>query len=131
MTFLRRLRFFGIGFVLGLLVLYAVFGTRSCITPNEMKMQELVFQDFVYSDLAKCKMRCMKRNEALMKVELRHFEVNYDLSAVRNEPCGEYFIQPKEGHSDEYPYKMIMLDCDTITRINDIQVTLPADCECR
>jgi hypothetical protein len=130
MTFLRRLRFYGIGFGIGLLMVYAIFGTRSCVGPNEMKMQELVFQDFEFSDKAKCKLNCMRRNEALLKVELRHFEVNYDVSSPRKEPCGEYLIQPREGHESEYPYRILMLDCDTITRINDIQVTTGKDCAC-
>lgn len=99
--------------------------------PNELKMQELVFQHFQLSDLAKCKLRCMKKNEALLKIELRHFEVNYDLSTVRREPCGEYYIQPKKGHETEYGYHLVMLDCDTITRINDIAAPVTSSCNCQ
>ena len=108
-----------------------MFGTRSCVSPNEMKMQELVFQHFDLSELAKCKLHCMKKNEALLKVELRHFEVNYDLSTVRKEPCGEYYLQPKEGRAAEYPYELVALDCDTITRINDIRVKSTLSCACQ
>ena len=79
MNFWQRLKYYGIGLLLGLLIVYAMFGTRSCVTPNEMKMQELVFQHFRLSELAQCKLKCMKKNEALLKIELRHFEVNYDL----------------------------------------------------
>jgi hypothetical protein len=129
-NFTRRLKFYGFGFAIGLMIVYAIFGTRSCVTPNEMKMQELVFQDFDLSDRARCKLRCLKKNEALLKIELRHFEVNYDLSSVHKEPCGEYFIQPKQDHRNEYRYKILMLDCDTITRINDIQITSGQDCTC-
>src|SRR6476660_9196982 len=92
MTFLRRLRLYGIGFGIGLVIVYAMFGTRSCVSPNEMKMQELVFQHLQLSPLAECKLRCMKKNAALLKIELRHFEVNYDLTDVHKQPCGEYFI---------------------------------------
>ena len=116
---------------MGLLIVYAMFGTRSCVTPNELKMQELVFQHFELSELAQCKLRCMMKNEALLKVELRHFEVNYDLSTVRKEPCGEYYIQPKKGHEAEYGYRLVMLDCDTITRINDIAATVASTCACQ
>jgi len=131
MTFLRRLKFYGFGFLLGLLMVYAVFGTRSCVGPNEMKMQELVFQRFQLSDLASCKLRCMKKNEALLKIELRHFEVNYDLSEVHKKPCGEYFIQPKKEHASEFAYKFVAFDCDTITRIDDIQITGTNTCSCQ
>lgn len=128
-NFWQRLKFYGIGLFIGLLIVYAMFGTRSCVTPNEMKMQELVFQHFALSDRAKCKLKCMRKNEALLKVELRHFEVNYDLSTVRKKPCGEYFIQPKEGYGQEYRYKLVMFDCDTITRIDDINTPLPCNCQ--
>lgn len=131
MSFWTRLRFYGVGFGLGLLIIYATFGTRSCVTTNEMKMQELVFQDFQFSELALCKLKCLRKNEMLLKVELRHFEVNYDLTSVHKEPCGEYFIQPQAEHAKEYNYKMVMLDCDTITQINDIQIAGTNTCLCQ
>jgi hypothetical protein len=131
MTFLRRLKLYGIGFGLGLAIVFAMFGTRSCVTPNEMKMQELVFQHLELSPLAQCKLKCLRKNEALLKIELRHFEVNYDLSNVRRKPCGEYFIQPKAEQAANYNYKLVMLDCDTITKVNDISATLPSTCNCR
>ncbi len=131
MNFWQRLKFYGFGLVLGLMIVYAMFGTRSCVTPNELKMQELVFQHFQLSEKAQCKLKCLRKNEALLKIELRHFEVNYDLSTVRKEPCGEYFIQPKEGYEVEYNYKLVMLDCDTITKINDISITTANACRCQ
>jgi len=131
MNFLGRLKFYGIGFGMGLLVIYAMFGTRSCVTPNEMKMQELVFQDFELSELAKCKLKCLKKNEALLKIEMRHFEVNYDLTDVHKEPCGEYFIQPKKEHAAEYPYRFLIQDCDTISKINDISIDVKSNCQCQ
>jgi hypothetical protein len=130
MTFLKRLKFYGFGFGLGLLIVYSMFGTRSCVTPNEQKMQELVFQHFELSDLAKCKLKCLKKNEQLLKIQLRHFEVNYDLSTVRKKPCGEYFIQPKAEFASQYNFNLVMYDCDTITRISDINIT-QGRCECQ
>lgn len=131
MTFLKRLRFYGFGFALGLMVVYGIFGTRSCTTPNELKMQELVFQYMQLSDKAKCKLRYLKKNEFLLKVELRHFEVNYDVSRIHEKPCGEYFVEPKKEHRSEYNYKLVMLDCDTITRVNDISITTANTCTCQ
>ena len=131
MNFLQRLKFYGIGLAIGLLLVYGMFGTRSCVTPNQQKMQELVFQHFELSDRAKCKLQCLKKNELLMKIELRHFEVNYDLTTVHKEPCGEYFIQPKAEYADKYNYKLIMLDCDTITKVNDISAVIEGPCQCQ
>jgi hypothetical protein len=131
MTFLKRLKFYAFGFGLGLLIVYVMFGTRSCVTPNEQKMQELVFQHFSLSEKAQCKLKCLRKNETLLKIELRHFEVNYDLSSVRKEPCGEYFVEPKQEHAAAYNYKLVMYDCDTITRIDDINILTTNTCSCQ
>jgi hypothetical protein len=131
MTFLGRLKFYGIGFGIGLLMVYAMFGTRSCDSPGEIKMQQLVFQHFELSDKALCKLKCMRKNEALLKIELRHFEINYDLSDVHKEPCGEYYVQPKEDHKAEYNYKLVLYDCDTITKVLDINTTATSSCVCQ
>ncbi len=132
MNFLGRLKFYGFGFGLGLLVVYAIFGTRSCTTPNQLKMEELVvMQQVQFSPLAKCKLNYLRKNEQLLKIELRHFEVNYDLSTVRKKPCGEYFVQPKEEFASQYNYKIVIYDCDTITKINDISILSPNTCTCQ
>ncbi|MBK9284843.1 MAG: hypothetical protein IPM51_11090 [Sphingobacteriaceae bacterium] len=131
MKFWHRLKLYGIGFGIGLLIVYSMFGTRSCVTPNEQKMQELVYQQFQLSDKAKCKLNYLKKNEMLVKVELRHFEVNYEVSNVHQEPCGEYYIQPKEEFASQYNYKLIINDCDTISRIDDISITTANTCTCQ
>lgn len=131
MKFWYRLKLYGIGFGIGLLLVYAMFGTRSCVTPNEQKMQELVYQQFQLSDKAKCKLNYLKKNVMLMKVELRHFEVNYDVSSIHNKPCGEYYVQPKEEFASQYNYKLIINDCDTISRVDDINITSANTCSCQ
>jgi hypothetical protein len=131
MTFLKRLKFYAFGFGFGLLIVYVMFGTRSCVTPNEQKMQELVFQHFKLSEKAQCKLKCLRKNEMLLKIELRHFEVNYDLSSVHKEPCGEYFIEAKKEHAALYNYKLVIYDCDTISRIDDINIISTNTCSCQ
>ena len=112
-------------------MVFAIFGTRTCTTPNEIKMQQLVFQYMKLSEKAQCKLKCLRKNEALLKIELRHFEINYDLSNVHKEPCGEYYIQPQKQYDSLYNYKLIMYDCDTITRINDISIPSTLTCTCQ
>ena len=129
MTFLNRLKFYGIGFAIGLLVVFGIFGNRSCSSVNEIKMQQLVFQYFELSEKAKCKLKCLHMNEALLKIQLRHFEVNYDLSNVHKEPCGEYYVEPKPEYAKEYNYKLLMYDCDTITKIYDINTAKTCTCQ--
>lgn len=132
MDFLKRLKLYGFGFGFGILIVYAMFGTRSCTTPNELKMQELVFQHLDLSEKAQCKLKCLKKNAALLKIELRHFEVDYDISQPRKEPCGEYFIKPKKDYTDLYNYNLVMYDCDTITSVKDINITNPnIICNCQ
>jgi hypothetical protein len=130
MNFSTRLKFYGIGFGIGLLMVYAMFGTRSCTTPGEVKIGQLMSQTMELSALADCKLKCADKNKDLLRLELRHFEINYDLSKVHNEPCGQYFIQPKEEFAKEYNYTLIMNDCDTITRIYDINIPSKAGCTC-
>jgi len=131
MKFWYRLKLYGIGFGIGLLLVYAMFGTRSCVTPNEQKMQELVYQQFQLSEKAKCKLNYLRKNEMLMKVELRHFEVNYDVSSIHNKPCGEYYVEPKKEFASQYNYKLIINDCDTISRVDDINITSANTCTCQ
>ena len=155
MTFLGRLKYYGFGFGLGIMIVFAMFGGRSCTTPNEQKMEELVFQDFQLSEKALCKLKCIHMsekllkiqaghtipaetqvklktlNELLLKIELRHFEVNYGVSSPRKESCGEYFVQPKKEFESLYNFKLLMLDCDTITRINDISINASKTCTCQ
>ena len=132
MTFLQRLKFYGFGFGIGCLIVWAMVGNRSCVTSNEMKMQELVFQRFEFSEKALCKLRCLKQNEQLFKIEMRHFEVNYDLTNVHADPCGQYFIQAKEEFKDQYKYNFVINDCDTISKIFDIDISKTGKaCDCK
>lgn len=152
MNFWRRLKLYGFGFALGLGIVYGMFGTRSCTSVNEMKMQELVFQEIQLSEKAKCKLRCAESDwiekkynkkvtrtdssvdelyKRLLKIQLRHFQVNYDVSSPRKEPCGEYFVEPQKEFAEQYNFKMIMLDCDSITKINDIHISTSINCPCQ
>jgi len=128
---MQRLKYYGFGLLLGLMVVYALFGNRTCSSPNEIKMYELARQQFELSEKAECKLKCLRKNVNLLKIELRHFEINYDVSSPRNKPCGEYFVSPKQEHKGDYIYQLILLDCDTITRINDIQIEGALNCKCQ
>lgn len=131
MNLLRRFKFYGFGFGIGLLMVYGLFGNRSCSSPNELKMQELISQQFVLSEKAICKLRFLGKSESLLKIELKHFEVNYDISSARKKPCGEYFIEQKKDNQKKYDYKIILYDCDTITKINDISIISNKTCTCQ
>ncbi len=132
MTFWRRLKLYGFGFAIGLVIVYAMFGNRSCATPGEIKMRELAFQYHSLSDKAKCKLRCLKINEQLLKIQLRHFEIDYGKSNVQQQPCGMYFVKEQQEHAGKYGYDLVMYDCDTITRIDDIHIIKSIEtCTCQ
>lgn len=131
MTFWKRLQFYGIGFGMGLIIVFAMLGNRSCVSPNEMKMQELVYQDFELSEQAACKLKCLHKNVELLKIQLRHFEINYDLSDANKKPCGVYFVKPKKEFAEQYPFTFVINDCDTISKIYDFTFTVPQTCTCQ
>lgn len=132
MTFAQRLKFYGVGFLMGCLIVYAMVGNRSCVSSNEMKMQELVFQHFELSEKAQCKLKCLVYNEQLLKIEMRNFEVNYDLTNVHADPCGQYFIQPKKGFENKYKFNFVINDCDSVSKILDIDISKTGkNCDCK
>ena len=98
---------------------------------SEASQQVVLYLDFELSDKAACKLKCIMKNEMLLKIELRHFEVNYDLSSIHKEPCGEYYIEPKKEFAKQYNYKLIINDCDTISKINDISIPATYSCNCQ
>ncbi len=120
MNFIQRLRFFLIGFVPGLIILFFIIKQNGCSSPNELKMLELTHQHINVSNKVNCKLKCLGMNEALFKVNLRLFKINYSLSTVRQKPYGLYYLQ---GIDDlENRYEMVAEDRDTTTFVDDIKL---------
>jgi hypothetical protein len=130
MTFLRRLGLYGFGFVLGLMILFMLFGTRRCEMPGEIKLLQLLNKPFVLSPVTQCKLKCLRKNEALMRVELKQFEIDYGLSSVHEKPCGAYFVKPQEKYAADYAYRLVIYDCGEKAEIRDLQVLGKPGCEC-
>lgn len=129
MTFWQRLRFYLIGFVPGCIILFYIINKKGCTSPNELKMQELSYQTFQLSPKAECKIKCLGLTKNGFKVELKNYEVNYDLSEVHVKPCGSYYIQCKEPGKGKF--ELMIRDCDTITKIDDIKLLDPnLSCRC-
>lgn len=129
MNFWQRLRFFLIGFVPGCIILFFIVSKKGCSSPNELKMLELSHQTLSVSDKVKCKLKCLVMTEDGFKINLRNFEVNYDLSDVRKKPFGNYYLQGMEGKEDRY--EMMVEDRDTVTYVGDIKLLKPiAKCAC-
>lgn len=129
MNFWQRLRFFLIGFVPGCIILFFIVSKKGCSSPNELKMMELSHQTLSVSEKVKCKLKCLVMTEDGFKINLRNFEVNYDLSDVHKKPYGNYYLQGMEGKEDRY--EMMVEDRDTVTYVGDIKLLKPiAKCAC-
>ena len=129
MNFKQRLRFFLIGFVPGCIILIFILNKKGCTSPNELKMLELQHQTLVVSEKVKCKLKCLVMTEQGFQVNMRHFEVNYDLSEVHKKPYGYYYLQPMTGKEDRY--EMVVEDRDTVSYVGDVKLlkTIP-NCNC-
>ncbi len=129
MNFWQRLRFYLIGFIPGCIILFYIINKKGCTSPNELKMKELIYQHFEMSHKAACKLKCLKLTNTGFKIELQGYQVNYDLSDVHAKPCGSYFIEGKD--KSKAAFELVIRDCDTITKIDDIRILDPKiTCHC-
>jgi hypothetical protein len=99
MTFIRRLKLFGFGFVLGLILVYFIFGQRRCTGNSVLKIQELNFQTYVYS--------------TLFIKHLNWFQVDFKHSQVHAKPFGIYRLIPDSSGSKNFT--LTVIDRDSIT----------------
>ena len=121
MDFTRRIKLFGFGFIIGMIILLYIFGKRGCKGINHMKVDELISQYTVWSPKAECKRKALglEVDTVFYKVMSR-YRVNYEKSKVRAEPCGIYRLEPI--HKDSAKFELTVCDCDTISKIDDIDV---------
>ena len=120
MNFKQRLRLFLIGFIPGCIILLFIVNKTGCTSPNELKMLELRHQYLQLGEKAKCKLKCLVMVEKGFQVNMRNFNVNYDLSDVRKKPFGTYYLQAIDLKNARY--EMLVEDKDTVTYINDIKL---------
>lgn len=119
-----------IGFLVGLLLVYVLFGSRSCVSLSEAKMRELKNQSFKVSEKTQCQLKCLHKTKSDLKSELEFFEVNFDKSQPREKPCRIYYLEPREKFKKFYPYHLIIKDCDDVTLVNEIIFQKDSVCQC-
>jgi hypothetical protein len=120
MNFKQRLRLFLIGFIPGCIILLFIINKTGCTSPNELKMLELQHQHLELGKKAACKLKCLVMIDQGFKVNIRNFQVNYDLSDVHKKPYGIYYLQAKD--SKHARYEFLAEDKDTTTFVNDIKL---------
>ncbi len=130
MNFWQRFRFFLVGFVPGCIILVFIINKKGCSSPNELKMLELRHQYLMLDEKAKCKLKCLDLLEPVFKINMRDYQVNYDLSDIHKKPYGSYYLQAMDIKNA--PYEMAVEDRDTVTYIHDIKLlnTAGANCNC-
>lgn len=130
MTFQERFKLYMIGFLIGLILVYALFGTRTCTSLSEVKMSELKRQSFKVSDKTICQLKCLHKSPLQLKSELDFFDVNFDKSHPREKPCRIYYLEPRERFKKFYPYHLIVKDCEETTIIQQLIFQKPTPCQC-
>jgi hypothetical protein len=53
---------------------------------------------------AACKLKCLVMIDKGFKVNIRNFQVNYDLSDVHKKPYGTYYLQAIDAKNARYEF---------------------------
>lgn len=129
MEFTRRIKLFGFGFILGMIILLYIFGKRGCRSVNHMKVDELISQYTIWSPKAKCKRDALGLSvDSLYFKHMSRFRVNYEKSNIRAEPCGIYRLE--HMNADSARFELTICDCDTISKIDDIDLLKSSHSAC-
>lgn len=126
----RRLRFYGFGFLLGLLAVSFIYKGKGCKMPGSVKLEELSSQKLEYTQHAQCRMKCRNISEAELKQVFASGKVNYEKSNVRDTPCGTYAVEGTTNSGKNL--RIIIADCDTISKVvTTIDLKMENDtCKC-
>jgi hypothetical protein len=130
MTFKQRLKFYLIGFGMGLLVLAMVLNRRGCkgLNVNAQKVEELTYQKWEISDALRCKLKCAGfASDSLFLKDVLTCKVNYSESSVHEEPCGKYVLESSKKSVSNYT--LLVADCGTTSKLLD--VTTKNACNCK
>lgn len=127
----RRLRLYGFGFLLGLLVVSFIYKGKGCQLPGSAKLEELAWQKKEYTDHALCRMKCRSISNAEIEQVFKSGKVNYDKSSVHNKPYPTYAVEGATVNGKQL--RIVVADVDTISRIvTAIDLKMETDsCDCR
>ncbi len=128
---IRRLKLYGFGFLLGLLVVSFIYKGKGCKLPGSIKLEELSLQKLEYTLHGECRMKCRNISEGDVKQLFKSGKVNYDKSEVHGKPCPTYAVEGKTASGKEL--RVVIADCDTISRVvTAIDLKMENDsCECQ
>ncbi|MFC0343382.1 hypothetical protein [Epilithonimonas hispanica] len=106
---LKKLKFYTIGLIPGLLIVFFVLNQKgaSCsYFPNDRVIAETLTKDFSYSENFKKEMETSKISEQFLKDSIiSKGEIDFDRSKAQAEPCPQYLlIYPKKNPRMEINY---------------------------
>lgn len=106
---LKKLKFYTIGLVPGLLIVFFVLNQKgaSCsYFPNDRVIAETLTKNFIYSPEFQIEMETSKISEQFLKDSIiAKGEIDFDRSKPQNETCPEYLLlYPKKNPKFEVNY---------------------------
>lgn len=98
---MRRLKFYLIGFVPGILFLLLILNKKgvgcSGYLPNSRVIAETLSKKFVYSNDFQIKMKELNIDEKYLRDSIIiDGEINFEQSKAQKDPCPEYLLQSKK-----------------------------------
>ena len=128
--FLRRLKLYGFGLGLGLVLSYAFFGDRyPTWLPGSIIMEELNRGAITYSERSKCMMECGNITTEAIDDLLAGGDVNFGDSDVHREPCPSYVIEGETKAGREL--RLVFAKCDSVAELTSAEnVDAAGACNC-
>lgn len=120
-NFLRRLGFFLVGLIFGIIILKFFFSKKNVefdYFPNDRTLKSLRNKPHLQiSDKAIFEMNENGIDTASIREFFMHGKVNFDKSQVHSEPCKSYYIEqtPKTK-----PFNIIVERCDSVVLVKEI-----------
>ncbi|MFL5762556.1 MAG: hypothetical protein ACJ77K_01360 [Bacteroidia bacterium] len=127
---IRRLKFYGFGFCIGLLAVSMIYKGRGCQMPGSAKLSELGWQKLEFCDDS-CKIKRSEIIEVLGTGQtVGKGKVNYDFSDVHNKPFPVYAIEGLTAAGKNL--RIMITDRDTISKvIKVIDLSSKDSCICK
>lgn len=121
MSFLERLKLYGFGFILGMILVYFIFGFRACHNISDVKLHELSMQKMYVSPEAQRVMDSLHIPIRYFRISFKtgDWKINFEKSHTRLEPCKKYRIEPTP--ESIFRFYMETEDCGDIFIIRTIK----------
>jgi len=134
MTAGHRIRLYFLGFLIGCVFVYFLLlrgKNRSYWLPENRVKEQLMKGNLVYTEHAKCRMKCRNISEEEVKEILKNGSVNFSESHPHDTPCPSYALEGTTSTNKNE--RIIFSSCDTLTTKVVTAIDLEAEkdaCEC-